>query len=154
MQKETQEKYLSLFNSGEFLTQKEVATRLSITVSAASRNLRYLYERDLLKTKASPGMSLRYSRTKDFEVIRTPAGNPLYSLYDASLSKEEENALFLKLARTTSTHFIDSDLNREDISAFIKTTKNLLLLLEILENSSPDQLRATRQALIEAQGSE
>lgn len=155
MNRETQHRYLSVLNQGESLTQKEVAARLGVTVSAASRNLRTLYEKGLLKTKASPGMSLRYSRTKDFEVIRKTDGSPLYLLYSENF-KGEVNPYthYDNFVQSIVSKFIDGDIIPAEIrEVAIPTISRLSKLFEILANASPGQIQATRQALVECQGS-
>lgn len=154
MRQDIQNKYLYLFKSGESLTQKEVAAQLKVSIASASKNLRNLYERGLLNTDARPGMSLRYSAKKDFEVIRTMNGNPLYHLYDISFKEESASDHINAYIKSLVSNFIDGDVTPDDIrNDTLEALRALSQLFEILASATPGQIKATRQALIESQGS-
>lgn len=154
MRKDVEKRYLDLFEKSEPLTQKEVAQRLSVSITSASNNLRTLYEKGKLRVIQKPGMSMRYKLTDDFSVISMPNGEPLYTLYDSSLKEEKAGVARDKLIGILVTKFLDSLISQEDIeNVAIPDLNEMIQLLKLLSNASTNQVKATKQALIEYLGS-
>lgn len=150
MRKDIEEKYLSLFKEGESLTQKEVAARLNVTVASASRNLRYFYEKGILRVDQVPGMSMRYFRTENSKLLRSPNGDPLIRLYfpDVSLRDVTEILNELAVALTTTLFKNSEGPARERYQEALSTTvipafRRLSLLSEILRDATPEQIKET-----------
>lgn len=144
VRKEQQDRILSLFREGEPLTQRQVAELLRVTVSAASKSLRYLYESGKLRVETRPGHAMRYYKVTS-GVLRSPGGKPLSEYYVSDCSVDMPFH-WLELVKAVTTKTLNGEFTHADLVGFRDTAKGLILLSEILINATPEEIAATRKA--------
>lgn len=150
VQKVSKDRYLAVFKKDEKLTQKEVAARAGVSITAAGKALHYLEATGKLIITRSPGMSLRYSLNRP-GILTSPKGIPLSELLIEKPSNYQK--LLTELSRSAITEVVNvpspeelEELQKDIQYYIVDTLKYLDTLWETLLNASYEEVEATRNS--------
>lgn len=149
MKKENQDRYLSIFKKGVPITQKEVAERVGVSLTASSRALKFLTESGKVTVIHSPGMSMRYSLNSDL-VLRTPKGTKV-SLYYREGELQDYSVFLEGLMTTTTTNILNSSseenlsIRKKSMADTLAMLKSISPLWDLLLSATYEQVEATRK---------